>query len=118
MTENHLVPTHNNDKNFALLAYVMYLASIFCGVTAIIGVIMAYVFRADAPEWLQTHYTYMINTFWKGLLFFVISSILCLILIGFVLLLITFIWWVVRILNGLKALKNNAPIKDPTTWGF
>lgn len=118
MTENQLVPTHNNDKNFANLAYVMYLASVFFGVSAIIGVITAYVFRPDAPEWLKTHYTYMINTFWKGLLFFIISAILCLILIGFILILLTYIWMLVRTLKGLKAIRDNQPIDDPTSWGF
>ena len=38
----------------ANIVYILYLVSLFVGLTGIVGVIMAYVNRGDAPEWLQT----------------------------------------------------------------
>ena len=38
----------------AKVVYVLYLVGILFGLTAIIGVVMAYVNRGDAPEWLRT----------------------------------------------------------------
>src|SRR5688500_4715856 len=35
----------------AKLVYILYLASLIVGITAIIGVIIAYVNRGDAPAW-------------------------------------------------------------------
>src|SRR4051794_34155120 len=52
----------------AKLIYILYLASLIVGVTAIVGLIMAYVNRGGAPEWVETHYRLQIRTFWIGLL--------------------------------------------------
>ena len=37
----------------ARVVYILYLVSLIFGVTSIIGLIMAYVYRADAPEWIK-----------------------------------------------------------------
>jgi uncharacterized membrane protein len=54
----------------ARVVYLLYFASLLVGVTSIIGVIIAYVYRADSPEWVATHYRFQIRTFWIGLLYF------------------------------------------------
>ncbi len=102
----------------ASLVYILYLSSILLGITALVGVVIAYMNREDAPEWLKTHYTYMINTFWKGLLYGLISMILTVILIGLVLFLVVLVWWIVRCIKGMKALGKSEPIAKPKGWGF
>ena len=97
---------------------MLYLASIILGITGLIAVIMAYVNRKDAPEWVQTHYQFQIRTFWIGLLYAVIGGILSVVGIGLLILLFYLVWLIVRCVKGLKALDKNEPIENPTSWMF
>lgn len=105
-------------KSGAKINYVLYLASIILGITGLIALIMAYVNKKDAPEWVQTHYQFQIRTFWIGLLYAVIGMLLSIIGIGFLILLFYVVWLIVRCVKGLKALDKNAPIENPTSWMF
>jgi uncharacterized membrane protein len=98
------------------IVYYLYLASIVLGVTAIVGVIMAFMNRLGTGDWLDTHYTYQIRTFWIGILYFVISVILTMVVIGAFLIVATLVWWIVRCLKGLKLAGQRQPIPDPKTW--
>lgn len=100
------------------LAYVLLLAAPLFLVTALIGVIIAYVYRDDAPAWLQSHLQLQIRTFWLGFLFTFISMLLLIFFIGQLLLLITLIWYLVRLIKGLKYLNRRQPYPTPTSWGF
>jgi uncharacterized membrane protein len=54
--------------NGPTLISVLYLATWFTVFTALVGVILAYVWRRHAPhEWERTHYRYLIRTFWMGI---------------------------------------------------
>jgi uncharacterized membrane protein len=96
--------------------YYLYLASILVGVTVIVGVIMAYINRNNGSDWLDSHYTFQIRTFWIGLFYVVLSGVLTLVLIGFVLLALVLIWLVVRCLKGLKLAGRGEPVPNPKTW--
>ena len=100
----------------ANIIYVLYLASIIVGVTSIIGVIMAYVNRSGAPEWVQTHYQFQIRTFWIGLLIGVIGFVTLLIIIGWLILLFYLIWLIVRCVKGMNYISKAQPYPNPTTW--
>lgn len=100
----------------ARIVYILYLASLVFGVTGFIGVIMAYVNRADAPEWVQTHYRMQIRTFWIGMLYGVISLVTMMIFVGFLLAVLTVIWWIVRCAKGLKLLGQGMAYDNPATW--
>ncbi len=52
----HTAPTEVNNCN---LVYILHLASLVFGVTGLIALIMSYVNRNDAPQWLQSHYQYL-----------------------------------------------------------
>lgn len=78
-----------SNKSNALIIYVLYLVSLVVGVTAIVGVIMAYVSKTDAPEWLKSHYVFLIRTF-----------------------------WIVRCAQGLNLLSKNQPVPNYQTWMF
>jgi|ERR1700704_3155761 uncharacterized membrane protein len=96
--------------------YYLYLASIVLGVTAVVGVIMAYMNQGTSGDWLDSHYTYQVRTFWIGLLYAVIGVVLTMAVIGIVVLIGVFIWWIVRNLKGLKLAGARQPIPEPTTW--
>jgi uncharacterized membrane protein len=100
----------------AQLVYVLYLVSLAVGITGIVGVIMAYVNRTDAPDWLKTHYRLQIRTFWIGLLYGVLGLLTVILLIGFFVLAFLLIWWIVRCAKGLKYLGRGEPYPKPATW--
>jgi len=78
------------------IVYYLYLASIVLGVTAIVGVIMAFMNRLGTGDWLDTHYTYQIRTFWIGLLFSVLGLVLTLVVVGWLVVLATAVWLILR----------------------
>ena len=96
--------------------YVLYLVSLVIGVSALVGIILAYMNRSKSEEWVETHYTWAIRTFWIGVLYGFISVILMVVGIGFLLLLATAVWAVVRIIIGLQAVSRGDPIKNPDSW--
>lgn len=102
----------------ANIVYILYLAGVVVGITPLIGVIMAYIWQADAPDWLKTHYRFQIRTFWISLLFGVICMILVFVIIGWFLLLAAAVWYIVRCVKGMTALSKQQPIADPASWLF
>ena len=98
------------------MVYILYLVSLLIGLTAIIGVIIAYVNRGDAPAWLESHYRYQIRTFWIGLLYGLISAVLMVVYVGFILALAAVIWWIARCAVGLKYASRGEPLPNPASW--
>ena len=55
--------------NRPLVISLLYCATFFTIVTGFVGVVLAYLFRNSASEpWEETHYPYLIRTFWIFLL--------------------------------------------------
>jgi uncharacterized membrane protein len=100
----------------AKLIYILYLFGLLLPPVLPIIVAFAYVNLQVAPAWLQSHYQMQIRTFWIGLLFAVISLVTTMIYIGWLLLLLTYIWWVVRCIKGLIAIFDGASYDNPTGW--
>nr|WP_320116713.1 hypothetical protein [uncultured Desulfuromonas sp.] len=112
------VPVKKSSEGTAKLIYIFYLIGIVIGLTAIIGVIMAYVYRGDAPDWLRSHYDFQIRTFWIGALYIFIGGLLSAVLIGYLILLFWLVWLAVRCAKGLKALEENQAPPNPKGWLF
>jgi uncharacterized membrane protein len=102
----------------ARIIYILYLAGLIVGVTPLIGLVMAYIFRDGAPTWLRTHYRYQIRTFWIGFLYVVIGAVTSFILIGYLVLLFWLIWYIVRCVKGLRFLATNQGVPHPGSWMF
>ncbi|GAM03766.1 DUF4870 family protein [Novosphingobium sp. MBES04] len=96
---------------------LLYFASFLTGVTAIIGVVLAFVWRGEAKaDWELSHYQYLINTFWIGLVGGILGVVLMIVLIGFLILPAVSIWVIVRtVMSLLKAQKREA-MPDPNSW--
>lgn len=117
MSETETAPQiAQEDTGTANIIYILSLSSLVLGITAIIGVIMAYVNRKESADWLQTHYTFQIHTFWKGMLYFFIGMILTMVLIGIFVIFGTMIWMIIRNVKGMKALSAKQPIENPKSW--
>jgi uncharacterized membrane protein len=107
-----------SNNQLALVVYVLYFAAYFTGITGLIGVIIAHVQVGNADELLRTHYRFQIRTFWIGLLYLVVGTILTFVVIGIAVLFWWFVWSLVRNVKGVLALNENRPIADPGSWMF
>jgi uncharacterized membrane protein len=114
------VPTAADDpRRTAFIIYILYLAHfvpVVGWIAGLVGLVMAYVERPTAPDWLVSHYRLLIRTFWIGLLYYFVSILLCLVLIGWMLLVATFVWFVVRCALGLSRLMRNEAYPTPESW--
>ncbi len=110
-------PRLQDDKILPGVIYALHIAgAVTGGVTCLIGAIIAYVSRKDAPEWLASHYEFQIRTFWLALLFSVISGVLTVVGIGVVMLVAVGLWVVVRSVIGLSNLLKGQPYPTPKNW--
>ncbi len=100
------------------LIYILYLAGVIIPFVGIVGLIMAYVNKGDAPEWIQSHYQFQIRTFWIGLLFGLIGIVTLFILIGWLILLFATVWYIVRCVKGMKYLDKQQAHPNPKSWMF
>ncbi|QOW52323.1 MULTISPECIES: hypothetical protein [Acinetobacter] len=98
-------------KQYNLITYILYIVGFFVGVTLIIAIIMNYLKRAEMRgTWLESHVNWQIKTFWVTLIAYLVGAVLTTILIGFIVLLLAFIWHIYRLVKGLMALNNNQPV--------
>lgn len=105
------------DTTLPIVVYVLHLAGLVTGgLTSLVAVVIAYVYRGNGPAWLDEHYRYQIRTFWLGLLYFGVSGLLTLVLIGFLTWLAAVIWLVIRCVKGLKALNEKRAPDNVVTW--
>jgi uncharacterized membrane protein len=107
-----------NSQNTAKIVYLLFLANILVPFLSLIGVVVAYVNRSDAPVWLQSHYQFQIRTFWIGLLYFFVGILLATVLIGYLVLIFWLVWLIIRCVKGLKYLSQQQPHPHPTSWLF
>ena len=107
-----------SNTTLALVVYALYFVGYFTGITAIIGVIIAHIQAGSGDPLLDSHYRFQIRTFWIGVLYVVVGTILTFVLVGFVVLLWWFIWSLIRNIKGILALNENRPIANPASWMF
>ena len=86
--------------------YILYLVGLVFGITSIIGIVMAYLNQNDSPEWLKSHYRFQIRTFWIGILFILVGTLLASVLIGYLVLMFSVVWLIIRCIKGLKLLEQ------------
>ena len=99
-------------KRLTTIIYALYAGGLLTGgLTALVAIIMNYVKRDEVRgTWLESHVEWQIKTFWLSLAGYVVGFITTFILIGFVILLIRFIWNMYRLIVGLIALTENRPV--------
>ena len=108
----NVVNTPNSDvKNYVFIAYVTYAVGLLILFTPVVGVIMAYVKRDEAQGTIYaSHIDYLIKTFWVSLVGTVLGTFTTLILIGWLILLVTAIWFIYRVVIGLIKLNEDKPV--------
>ncbi len=112
------VPAKAPGQGTVMLVYVLLLASMLLQVTGIIGVIVAYIYKDEAPEWMQSHYQWQIRTFWISVLYIVISVLTMFFLIGYLVALFWMVWFLVRCIKGIRFLNRGQAYPHPESWMF
>jgi uncharacterized membrane protein len=105
------------DMNRPTIICLLYLSGFVFGITGLVGGILAFVWRGDQHEpWEASHYQYLINTFWIGLVGSVIGVVLTLVLIGVIILLAVAALVLVRSVLSLVNAQRHQPMPNPGTW--
>jgi len=136
---------HASDENWVLLTWGLMAAWFVFGITPLVGVVIAYIKRADTrDEFVWSHMTYVIRTFWGWLGMIVLSTALILsgafgmffdgvsepmagfwamfggsmfsVAAGVILSVALVVWFVVRIVRGLMAGFDHRPVRDPNRF--
>ncbi len=109
-------PQGTNNTDIVKLVYLLYFAGFITGLTAVIGVVMAYLRRDQADTVATSHFTYQIRTFWIGVLMIVSGTLLAMIMVGFLIIAFWIVWTIVRCVKGFLLMNDGRPVPDPETW--
>lgn len=112
------VPAKEPGQGSVMLVYILLLASFLFWVTGVIGVIVAYVYKDESPEWMQSHYRLQIRTFWISFVYVIPGLLLTIIFIGYAILLFWLIWFIVRCIKGIRFLNRGQAYPQPESWLF
>ena len=106
------------DLNQPTVIALLYLGGFATGISSLIGIVLAHIWAGDnQEEWANSHFTYLIRTFWFGLLGFIVSGVLTFVLIGILLFPMVAVWVGVRsVVCLLKAQKREAMPDPKTLW--
>lgn len=124
---DHLDYGATEDRTLPAVTYALYLLAFATGFTAIIGVVVAYANQASAGPLMRSHYTFLIRTFWIGLVWMILAGMvlgigipLSFILIGIPLLILAKImfalgavWYGLRCIVGVIYLAQGEPYPRP-----
>lgn len=126
-----------------MIVSLLYVFNIMVGFSVVVGVVLAYVWRVDedTEEWEKSHYTYLIRTFWIGLVAFVVTMFMFfasfftsipasgsqaeppaaffLTFFGmFIVWMLLAAWFLIRSVMSLARSGNGKPMPKPRTWLF
>lgn len=112
------MPESVKPQTWAIVVWGLFVAAIFSlALTALLGVIVAYVKRPDlAGTAYHSHMTSAIRTFWTGLIVGILGSLLSVIGIGILILIALAVWVVFRVVRGLIRALDGRPIEHPAGW--
>lgn len=106
------------ERGLAHVAYGLFACGIFTGNLATIGgVILAYMGNDDRRTIAGSHFSYLIRTFWKAIIWFVIllavTAVLWITIVGipvaWAIWLLYAVWYIIRVARGWLRLINGEP---------
>lgn len=112
----HPTPTNaeQSAKTLTTVIYALYAAAFLLGgVTAIAAIVINYVKKDEvAGTWLASHFRWQIRTFWFGLLWGILGTILLLAIVGWFILIANAVWVIYRIVKGWLNLNDGKPMYE------
>ena len=105
-----VLPPEENIKKLADLTKIVYILqalSFLFGITMLAAVVINYVKRDEVRgTYLESHFNWQIKTFWIMLIGGIIGFVTTIILIGFIILFVLCIWFIIRIVKGWLTLND------------
>lgn len=101
----------------AKLIYGLYAVGYAIVVTALIGVVYAYMARGRNAV-LDSHLTFQIRTFWISLLIAFVALITMIVGIGFLIWAFLAAWGVIRVISGFLLANDGKPVNGTKYWGM
>ncbi|HUO83018.1 MAG TPA: hypothetical protein VM616_09195 [Gammaproteobacteria bacterium] len=99
----------HEQRMLVLAAYVLHLVGAIAAVPSLIALILNYLKRGAGDPDLLSHHQWMIETFWWAVVWFVVGAILTLVLVGWLIMLIAWLWYLYRHVRGLLRLIEGRP---------
>ena len=115
------------DLNQPTVIALLYLAGFATGISSLIGIVLAHIWAGDnQDEWANSHFAYLIRTFWFSLLGFIVSGVFFFVSIGgykgsAMFLVAAFLYPVVAVWFGVRSVicllkaQKREPMPDPKT---
>ena len=99
-------------KTVTMVVYALQALSFIWGLPAIVGVIINYIKREDARGTVyESHFDWQIRTFWWGLLWTLVGTVLVFALgLGLIVLGVVYVWLIYRIVKGFLKLTEGRPV--------
>ena len=121
MTGNEIPPQivrdPTTDTTMLHVAYALCAASLLTGLSAIAGLILAYVKRGDvASSWQASHYRWLIRTMWIWLLLMAIGGLTSPLRIGWLIIVAASVWLIWRVAKGWLLVGQRRALPDPGAW--
>jgi uncharacterized membrane protein len=104
---------------------LLFLLVVSAGMSGVLAITLAYLFRDDAPEWLKNHYAFQVRTFWIAIAIYIPVMVLLLspmmtnMIVGGGVIVVffgLFLWIVSRCVMGFNHLVHNRPYPTPKGW--
>ena len=95
--------------------YALYAVSLVVGLSGIVAIVIAYLKRDEARGcFLESHYTWIIRTFWIGLVGALVGgATMWMFGLGMIVWGVVAVWFIYRIVKGWLALKDGRALGDP-----
>ncbi len=95
-------------KSHALISYVLLAIGLFTAIPILVGAVWAMITKKGALGTVyHSHLVNITRTFWWSLFWTVVGAILTLVIVGYAVLAIAWLWALYRVVNGLiKALAD------------
>lgn len=108
---------NDGDLTTAKVIYALYAIGYFIPVTALAGVVFAYLARGRG-EVLDSHLRFQIRTFWISILIGFVAIITLVIGIGFLIWGFLAIWGLVRVISGYLLANDGKPVSGSQAFGI
>lgn len=100
-----------------LLSPAFIVTAFLTGWPSLLAVLLSYLKRFDAQgTYLESHFSWLIQTFWRALLCLVIAGLCMISIIGFipgvVILLVVGVWVLYRLAKGMSYMLDEKPIPN------
>ena len=103
-------PRDESSRTIAIIVYLLYLAALINGLTAVIGVILAYVKRDEVRGTVyESHFANAIELFWIFLVGMLIAVPLCFVLVGIPLVIALYVFVLYRTIKGVVRASDWQP---------